>query len=221
VISNIVVSGAVPMLLVLGARRRGELRPRSTIGVLGGMRAVAGLTALYAGLLVAFAVVLFDTPAERVAAGVAALVLAGVVWQTIRDGAFRRRAIIAVGPGEDDAPAECRVTVAGEPADFELRAWGDRGEGLTWGTAVTLPPVGRLGGVAIRPLSLPAAADLELWIDPALPADVLPAALSLTLETGGEALRREVGRGATVLPDAGRRWTMRLETAAAPVPVDG
>jgi hypothetical protein len=92
VFSNALVSGVVPMLLVLASRRRGDRTPSATIGPLGGPAVVAVTTALYAALLVAMATVLFDDAVYRVAAGAAAVVLAYVVWESIRGGAFRPRA---------------------------------------------------------------------------------------------------------------------------------
>ena len=210
VISNIVVSGAVPMLLVLGARRRGELRPASTIGVLGTPAVVAAATAVYAVLLVAFSVVLFDTAAERVAAGAAALVLAAVLWRTRRDGVFRPRAVLAL-----TAPGDLRLTVGGRPAALELDAAGSAGEDRARGDDVALPAVGRLRSLSLRPLEPPPAADLEVWLDPALPGDVFPPVLALTLRGGGAEQRHEVTRGATVLPVGGHDWAVALEDAAA------
>jgi hypothetical protein len=210
VISNIVVSGAVPMLLVLGARRRGELRAASTIGVLGAPAAVAVATAIYAVLLVAFSAVLFDTVAERVAAGAAALVLAAVLWRTHGDGAFRPRAVLAL-----TAPGNCRLTVGGRPAAFELAAAGRAGAHRLRGDDVALPAVGRLRSLAVRPVAPPPAADLEVWLDPALPDDVVPTALALTLRGDGAEQHREVTRGATLLPAGGREWEVALEDAAA------
>ncbi len=210
VISNIVVSGAVPMLLVLGARRRGELRPASTIGVLGTPAVVAAATAVYAVLLVAFSVVLFDTAAERVAAGAAALVLAAVLWRTRRDGAFRPRAVLALTP-----PGDLRLTVGGRAAALELDAAGSAGEGRARGDDVAVPAVGRLRSLSLRPLEPPPAADLEVWLDPALPGDVFPPVLALTLRGGGAEQRHEVTRGATVLPVGGHDWAVALEDAAA------
>lgn len=210
VISNIVVSGAVPMLLVLGARRRGELRPASTIGVLGTPAVVAAATAVYAVLLVAFSVVLFDTAAERVAAGAAALVLAAVLWRTRRDGVFRPRAVLAL-----TAPGDLRLTVGGRPAALELDAAGSAGEDRARGDDVALPAVGRLRSLSLRPLEPPPAADLEVWLDPALPGDVFPPVLALALRGGGAEQRHEVTRGATVLPVGGHDWAVALEDAAA------
>jgi hypothetical protein len=80
VISNVVVTGVVPMLLVAGSRRLGELEPARTIGALGGAPVVTALTVLYTLLLVAFALLFYDTPVERAAAASAVLGLLAVVW---------------------------------------------------------------------------------------------------------------------------------------------
>jgi amino acid permease len=79
VISNVLVTGVVPMLLVAGARRRGELEPAWTIGQLGGTPVVTAVTLLYAALLVAFATLFYDGVGQRAAAGAAVVVLLVVV----------------------------------------------------------------------------------------------------------------------------------------------
>jgi hypothetical protein len=89
VISNVLVTGVVPMLLVAGSRRLGELEPARTIGRLGDTPVVLAVTAAYAALLVAFATVLYDTPVQRVAAALAAVVLLVVVGLSRRPALAR------------------------------------------------------------------------------------------------------------------------------------
>src|SRR5207244_2303410 len=93
----------------------GEFVPASVVRVLRGPAAMGAVGLAFLVALVVQGFVIWHTPAEQAASGLAAAVSAVVVWMALRRGAFRPRAIVELRrePAGNGAFA---VTVAGKPA---------------------------------------------------------------------------------------------------------
>jgi hypothetical protein len=93
VATNVVLAIAVPLLLLLAARRGGDLEPEpgARVALFGRPVAVWASVALSALLLVAFATVLADRVLLRVAAVVSLAALLATVGLAVRGGAFAWR----------------------------------------------------------------------------------------------------------------------------------
>jgi amino acid permease len=114
-IATPIVGGVFPMLLVLAARRRGELALRAAIPGLGRPASVAAVVALFVGgVLVQGWIVSGDVLARLAAAAVAA-VIGGVVIQAVRRGAFRQRAVLELRAGDRADAVAVELVAGGRP----------------------------------------------------------------------------------------------------------
>lgn len=88
--TNALLALAVPMLLLLAARARGdvELEPGAAVPVFGRPAVAWALVGAAALLLVLFATVLTDVPLLHAGATISLLALVATVWAARRDGAF-------------------------------------------------------------------------------------------------------------------------------------
>jgi amino acid permease len=91
VTTNIVLAVALPAMLILAARRRGDLPAGFRVPLLGNPFATSVLVGLAALLLALLATVLADDPLTRAGAVIALLALLATVVLALRSGAFNRQ----------------------------------------------------------------------------------------------------------------------------------
>ena len=116
VVTNLIVGAAIPMLLIVAARRRGELVPARIWRWLGWPPLAWAIVALALGTLVAVGLFVWDDWASRGAAlAMAALGVVTVGWAA-RAEAFRRRCVVELMDGR------WAVVASGQPlpVDAEL-----------------------------------------------------------------------------------------------------
>ncbi len=90
------VGGIFPMLMVAAARRKGEYVPGRVIGIIGHPLVVIAICALFEVGVLAHAIVIWDGPAERIAALAVAALMAVVIVRIFATGGFRRRATVEI-----------------------------------------------------------------------------------------------------------------------------
>jgi amino acid permease len=128
------LGGIFPMLLLAASRRRGEYVPRSVVGVVRGPVGIAAVGALYLTAVLVQGFVIWQRPAERLLAGIAAGLIVLVTTVAVRRGAFRPRSVIeirreATGVGVitvtmDGIPGDGSIRVAEDDTERELSAVG-------------------------------------------------------------------------------------------------
>jgi hypothetical protein len=120
VVTNVLVGAAIPMLLIVAARRRAELVPPRVWRWLGWAPLAWAIVAVSLASLVVVGLFVWDDWGSRTAAlAMAVLGAVTVVWAG-RAGAFRRRAVVelvdgrwAVVAGGRALPVEAELTYAG------------------------------------------------------------------------------------------------------------
>jgi hypothetical protein len=90
------VGGFFPMLMLVASRRKGEYVPAIVVRLLGHRALVAFVLAVYLGLLLAYGLVIWEAPLERVAALLVTAVLVALTIGFVWRGAFAPRAFVEV-----------------------------------------------------------------------------------------------------------------------------
>jgi hypothetical protein len=112
------LGGVFPMLLLAAARRRGEFVPAAGVRVLRGPIAIGAVAAVFfAGLLVQ-GFVIWQRPAERIAAGLVTVLMAATTWMAVRGGDFSPRAVVELRR-ELYGEGILNLTIGGEPRTAE------------------------------------------------------------------------------------------------------
>ena len=108
------LSGVYPMLLLLAARRRGEMVPGTSLGLAAHPIVVFGVALLFIVAVLLHALI-WDAPVARAVALVVGLGMALVVVRIVRAGAVRPRTVIEVRREDRAADAQrVRVVSAGD-----------------------------------------------------------------------------------------------------------
>jgi amino acid permease len=114
------LGGIFPMLLVVAARRRGELVPGAAPGFIGHPATAVLLGGLFLGGVVLHAVVIWDASLAQAAAAAVAVGMLAVLIVSWRRGAFRPRAVIELRREPERDLGYLGVTVAGRAVDFPI-----------------------------------------------------------------------------------------------------
>lgn len=141
-----VITGVFPMLLILAARRKGEYVPGRIIALVGHPAVVAVVTGLFVGAVALHGLVIWDGPAERLAAIVIALATLVLVAWSWRNGAFRPRAVIELRRDGRTQRSTLSVTAAGHSVAHEVPL-----DGLAAVTATADLPAGAWREVRVWP----------------------------------------------------------------------
>jgi hypothetical protein len=148
-----VLVGVVPMLLVVAARRRGELVPRLVIARAGRPIVAAGVVVLFLATLAAYAFVIWTDPLERIAAAAVLIGLGGLCVASVRRGSYRSRWVLELRA--ESGRAAISSVLAGQPAPVAF-AWTGEVVGSVTGAGVALGTTGELRDIeVIPPPSLP------------------------------------------------------------------
>ncbi|HVL95185.1 MAG TPA: hypothetical protein VM266_04935 [Solirubrobacteraceae bacterium] len=108
------VAGIFPMLMLVASRRKGEYVPAVVVRLLGNPVVVAVVFAVYFGALLAYGLVIWESPVERAAALIIAGLMVALTVLFIRHGAFARRAFVEVRVEEErDERVAVEATVEG------------------------------------------------------------------------------------------------------------
>jgi len=138
VVTNVLVGAAIPMLLIVAARRRGELVPPRVWRWLGWPPLAWAIVAVSLASLVVVGLFVWDDWGSRSAAlAMAVLGAVTVVWAA-RAGAFRRRAVVELVDGRwavvasgRALPVDAVLTYAGRAPVRAHAAGGTVGPGLS------------------------------------------------------------------------------------------
>ena len=130
VIGFATISGVLPPMLLIAARRRSDIAGVERAGALVSAPMLA-LTAILAfAVLILHATILWDDPIEKACAAIATVFAAAAVLLAIRHGAFRPTVLVELRRlGEGDATT-LRVEEAGEPLATEVQIAGGGREGF-------------------------------------------------------------------------------------------
>ncbi len=90
------VGGIFPVLMLVASRRKGEYVPASVFRLLGHPITVALVIAVYLGGILAYGLVIWEAPLERVAALAVSAVMIGLMIVFVRRGVFEPQASIEV-----------------------------------------------------------------------------------------------------------------------------
>src|SRR5215471_11460047 len=122
-LGNSIVSGVLPVLLLISSRRKGDLVPEVVIRVLGHVPVVGFIYLLFVGILFLNAIVILPHPAERAAAFFVGLLVLATTVTMIRQGAFRRRLVVEFkedSQGRENGRAMFNITAIGQRAAAEV-----------------------------------------------------------------------------------------------------
>ena len=122
-LGNSIVSGVLPVLLLISSRRKGDLVPDVVIRVLGHVPVVGFIYLLFVGILFLNAIVILPHPAERAAAFFVGLLVLATTVTMIRQGAFRRRLVVEFkedSQGRENGRAMFSITAIGQRAAAEV-----------------------------------------------------------------------------------------------------
>ena len=116
------LGGVFPMLLIVASRRRGELVPGTTLGLIGHPVTAAAIGALFLCGVVLHGTLIWDQPPAQVAALAIAGGMVAVAIVAWRGGGFRPRSVIELRREPERDLGHLGVTVAGAagPATVEL-----------------------------------------------------------------------------------------------------
>jgi amino acid permease len=90
------LGGIFPMLLLGASRRRGDLVPTTVVRIVRGPIAMTAVGLVFFAAVIVQGFVIWQLPAERLLAGVAAGLMIVVTWMAARRGAFRPRSVIEI-----------------------------------------------------------------------------------------------------------------------------
>ncbi|HET8593169.1 MAG TPA: hypothetical protein VFL56_05850, partial [Solirubrobacterales bacterium] len=213
VIAFATISGVLPPMLVLAARRRSDV-PTATSRVLAGT-ALMTLTAVLAiAVLALHATVLWSDPAERALAAAATLFALASVVLAARYGAFRPAAVLELRQTREAGPVRIRGQEGGR--DLELEIGGEvRGGDAEFPLRAGSPPL-RIRGHTAEAGELRISAQR---LDPSGGSRALPLVIELPPESSLQ--MAEIG-GMSVFALESGDWTIvvRPEEPSQPGPLD-
>ena len=214
-LTNSLVGGIFPVLLLVSSRRKGDLVPKAVIHLLGHPAIVAAVYLLFISILFLHAFLIWLHPVPRAAALAVGLLVLVATAAMARQGAFSRRLVVELkenGGGEDKGKGSFNITAGGKPtsADVEL-GYGDRVE-RRHEAAGEFPSFGKLRSVTFH---LPAmeARELKVWAHKVTPdgnSQGLPALVEFRYGSETKQFDLQLSGGQVVLPVAGEECRIRI-----------
>jgi hypothetical protein len=203
VLSLSIVSGFIPVLLLVSSRRRGEIIPGVVLGFLGNPLIVGGIFLFYLAVLLVHGIVIWQSPVARAAALLTALgsIVATVVMA--RGGAFRSRVVVEIcedlrRPGA----ASFSVVAGGQPLPVDVRLQYPQSEQALRTARGKVPDFAHLRAVTFD-LPATAAREIKVWahlVTPVGSSEAMPATLELANGSVHTSLDLQVSGGQVVLP---------------------
>jgi hypothetical protein len=176
------LSGILPVLLLLSSRRKGDLVPARVFPFLGHPLVSGGLYLLFVGIVLAHGLLIWQRPFERVSALLVAVLAVAATIAIARRGGFATRAVIELrkdaGAGDQ---AQFAVAVAGRAATAAVRLRYDEGEQDLEAATGEVPGFSGLRSARFD-LSAPGAAQVRVWAHQITPEgewESLPAELEV------------------------------------------
>lgn len=164
VLSSTVFSGAVPVMLLVASRRKGDVVPGVAWPLLSHPLVVGGVYVLYLAILLLHGLVLWNEPPERAAALLTAVLVVVATVVMIRGGAFTRRMVVELRedlrPGR---PSAFAVTASGQATVADVRLTYPDGEERLHAASGEVTSFARLRQVALR-LPPTRAMELKVWV---------------------------------------------------------
>jgi hypothetical protein len=211
------LTGLLPLMLVLAARKRGEVVPTVAWRPLGTPAVAWGVGLVYYISLPFYTLEAGRHPLERVGALIAAVLVPILTVTLLRRGAFSPRAVVELR--EDlraGSPSEVRTLIGGEPAASVVRLDLGAAPVEATGDVVAVPRFSDLRGVGVTVPASPAR-ELRIWsrrITPDGESEALPAVAEV--EVGGVIHCLDLGltEGFGSVPLDGGPAVVRIEPAA-------
>jgi len=203
VLSSTIFSGAVPVLLLVSSRRKGEVVPGVVLPLLGHPLVVGGIYVLYLGILLLHGLVLWEAPVERAAALITAALVVIATVLMVRGGAFTRRMVVELREdlrqGERSAFG---VTANGQATVADARLTFPDGEECYRAASGEVPTFSRLREITFR-LPATTARELKVWVHRVTPdgsSEGLPARVVVTQGERTQQLDLAASDGQALLP---------------------
>jgi hypothetical protein len=212
------LTGILPILLVVAARRRGELLPGSAWRPLANPAVAVTLGLAYYLSLPFYALHAGRRPLELVGALILAVALPVLIGSLFRGGAFRRRAVVELR--EDGRPggvSEVRTLVGGDPTPALVRLDPGDAAGETRSEVVPIVDPARLRSAEVE-LPPSCAPELRVWARHIGPDGGSEPLLGIAeVESGGGVQRFDLGlsEGFVSVALNGGPTRVRIEPARA------
>jgi hypothetical protein len=203
VLSLSIVSGFIPVLLLVSSRRRGEIIPGVLLGFLGNPLIVGGIFLLYLAILLVHGIVIWQSPVARAAALLTALGSLVATVMMVRGGAFRSRVVVEIC--EDlrrDGAASFSVVAGGQPLPVDVRLQYPQSEQALRTARGEVPDFAHLRAITFG-LPATAAQEIKVWahlVTPAGSSEAMPATLELANGSTHTSLDLQLCGGQVVLP---------------------
>jgi hypothetical protein len=203
VLSLSIVSGFIPVLLLVSSRRRGEIIPGVMLGFLGNPLIVGGIFLFYLAVLLVHGIAIWQSPVARAAALLTAVGSLVATAMMVRGGAFRSRVVVEIC--EDlrrDGAASFSVVAGGQPLPVDVRLRYPQGEQALRATHGEIPDFAQLRAITFG-LPATAAQEIKVWahlVTPAGSSEAMPATLELADGSAHTSLDLQLCGGQVVLP---------------------
>jgi hypothetical protein len=203
VLTSSVFSGFIPVMLLVAARRKGEVVPGVYWPFIGHPLVVGGIYALYLGVLILHGVWAWEDPVERLAALATAVFVIVASVQIVRRGSFTPRMVVELRDDRRDGhQAGFSITAVGRPAQAAV---------VLAYPGQTEEQRGHRGAVSsfddLRKATFAWDAtevrELKVWVHRVSPggeSEGLPAEILVESAEGGGPLDRKLAGGQVVLP---------------------
>lgn len=156
------LGGVFPMLLVVAARRRGELLPRPVVGVVGHPVVAIGVGTVFVVAVALHGLVIWEQPWLRVAALAIAGLLVGVAIEAVVSRRFQARTVIELVADRGSA-ATVGVVAAGRAVAATIRWAGRGGAGEVVAASTSVGPAAMLDRIEVQlPPGTPPR--LRVWV---------------------------------------------------------
>jgi len=201
-----VISGIIPVLLLISSRQKAELVPAVVYRFLGHPMILAAIYVFFLGILFLHGLVIWQHPLERASAVSIGLLVVGVTIVMFRRGAFAQRAVIELRKDQHKGDQGVfAITVGGRPTPVDVRLGYSGGEERHQAASGPVQMISALRYASFQ-LSKTSARELKVWVH------------SITSEGSSEALPAvaEVHCG-----DQTRRFDLNLSGGQVLLPLTG
>jgi amino acid permease len=190
VIAVPVFAGIFSVLLLVASRRKGDMVPQVMYRVLGHPLVLGTIYLVFLSGLLAHGLVIWQDPAERLAAMAAGLLVVSVTVVTVRRRAFRRRGVVELCQAPDQAGGRFTVIAFGQLVPAGVCFESPEGEQHLEAASGRTPPFSSLRSAAFQ-LFRAGAPELKIWAHKVAP-DGSSAALPVRLKVQSDGKTRDL-----------------------------